>query len=125
MDELKPEAEPSEEGGRTKEEILEMSRKENENGDEREKQYYVKANSFAFSIGLLVAGIIILVTVITSGRCPAEILLITCAMQAVQSFVVALGNRKMKKLYLTIGIVECVLAVFFLVFWILQLCGVA
>ena len=108
----------------SREEILAISREENKHGDEREKQYYLKANALAFSVGLLVAGIIIIVTVLTSGRLPAEILLLTCSMQAVQSIVVAVGTRKLRKMYLVIGITEAVVAVFFLVYWILQLCGV-
>ncbi len=108
----------------SREEILAVSREENKNGDERERQYYGKANSLAFSVGLLIAGIVLLVEVNLDRRFPAEILLLTCAMQAVQSFVVAFGNRKFRKLYLTVGIVEAVLSVVFLVLWILQLCGI-
>lgn len=108
----------------SREEILAGSREENKNGDEREKQYFLKANSFACSIGLLLAGIIILVSSLVEERFPVEVLLITTAMQSAQSFIAARGVRKTRKLYLTVGIAEAVLSVFFLVFWILMLCGV-
>ncbi|MDE6691046.1 MAG: hypothetical protein K2K04_03665 [Clostridia bacterium] len=108
----------------SREEILAMSREENKNGDEREKQFYLKANSFALSIGLLLAGVIILVTSLVESRFPVEVMLITMAMQSVQSFIAARGVRKTRKLYLVVGIAEAVCAVFFLVFWILTLCGV-
>lgn len=108
----------------SREEILAVGREENKNGDERERQYYGKANSLAFSVGLLIAGIILLVEVNLNRRFPPEILLLTCAMQAVQSFVVAFGNRKIRKLYLTVEITEVVLSVAFLVLWIFQLCGI-
>ena len=108
----------------TREEILATARKENENGDEREKQFYLKANSFAFCIGLMLAGIIILVSSLVENRFPIEVLLITTGMQSAQSFIAARGMRKTRKLYLIIGIAETVCAVFFLVFWILMLCGI-
>lgn len=108
----------------TREEILAASREENKNGDERERQGVAKAGSLAFSTGLLIAGVILIVTAIRDDRFPAEIMLIVCGMQAVQNLVVAHGYRKLRKLYLTLGITQAVIAVIFLVFWILQLCGV-
>lgn len=109
----------------TREEILAMSREENKNGDEKERQYFLKANSYAFAIGLLMAGIIILVSSLVQNRLPIEVMLIIMAMQSTQFFIAAHGVRKTRKIYLTLGICFAVLAVVFLVFWILQLCGVA
>ena len=114
----------AESAGLSREEILKASREENKGGDERERQFFLKANSYALSIGLLLAGIIILVSTLADKRFPVEVLLITAAMQSAQAFVAAHGMRKTRKLYLTLGICEAVIAVFFLVFWILQLCGV-
>ena len=108
----------------SREEILAISREENKNGDEREKQYFLKANSFAFAIGLLMAGVIILVSSLVENRFPIEVMLIMIAMEAAQSFIAAHGMRKTRIIYLTLGICFAVLAVFFLVFWILTLCGV-
>lgn len=108
----------------SREQILEASRKENKNGDERERQSYIKANSFAFSIGLFFAGIIILVSSLVEGKFPVNVLLITTAMQAAQAFIVARGVRKIKKFYLSQCILFSVLTVCFLVLWILQLCGI-
>ena len=109
----------------TREEILESSRIENKNGDERERAFFAKACSLGFSVGLMLAGIIIIVTVLTSGRLPMEVLMMMSGMQATQSFIVAVGNKKLRKLYLILGIVECVVFVIFCVLWALQLCGVA
>ncbi|MDE6557750.1 MAG: hypothetical protein K2K39_01450 [Clostridia bacterium] len=108
----------------SREEILAMSREENKNGDEKEKQYFLKANSFAFCIGLMMSGIIILITSLVENRFPIEVLLITTAMQSAQSFIAARGMRKTRKIYLILGICEAVCAVALLVFWILTLCGV-
>ncbi|MDE7257433.1 MAG: hypothetical protein K2N50_05715 [Clostridia bacterium] len=108
----------------TREEILATAREENKDGDEREKQFFVKANSLAVSIGLVFAGLIILVSSLVEKRVPVEVMLIAMAMQSVQAFIAARGVRKTRKLYFAVGIVEAVLAVLFLVIWILQLCGV-
>ncbi|MCI8369416.1 MAG: hypothetical protein HFJ81_07285 [Clostridia bacterium] len=108
----------------TREDILAASRNENKNGDEREKQSFAKAGTLAFSTGLVIAGIILIVTAIRGDRFPVEIMLIVCGMQAVQNIVVAVSNRKLMRLYLILGTVQAIIAVIFLVFWILQLCGV-
>ncbi|MDE6850526.1 MAG: hypothetical protein K2J54_04285 [Clostridia bacterium] len=108
----------------SREEILATAREENKDGDEREKQFFVKANSLAVSIGLVFAGLIILVSSLVEKRVPVEVMLIAMAMQSVQAFIAARGVRKTRKLYLAVGIVEAALAVLFLVIWILQLCGV-
>lgn len=117
-EEQKQEVEP------TREEILAMSRDENKNGDEREKQYYQKANSMAFGTALLVSVAILLVSVIRDGRIPCEIMLLYTASQAVNNLIISRGAVKTKKLYLVLGIAFAVLAVLFLVMWILQMCGV-
>lgn len=109
----------------SRDEILEISRQENKNGDEREKQTYAKANSIGFAIGILVAGIIILVNVIVKDRLPIEVLLIVSSAQAAQSFITAHGVRKTRKLYLTLAIVMTVVSVCFLIMWILYLCGIS
>lgn len=108
----------------TKEQILAGVRKENEKGDEREKQDLVKANSLAMSVGLLIAGIIILVSTLVKDEFPIEIFLVVCGMQAAQSIFVGVKVLRLRKLYLTIGIIECIAFVTFSVLWILQMCGV-
>lgn len=109
----------------SRDEILEISRQENKNGDERERQTYAKASSVAFAVGLLVAGLIILVNVIIKDRLPIEVLLIISSAQAAQSFITAHGVRKTRKLYLTLAILMTVVSVCFLVMWILYLCGIS
>lgn len=109
----------------SREEILAMSREENKKGDEREKQCFAKAGTLAFSAGLLIAAVILIVTSIRNDRFPAEILLMMFGMEAVQSLVIAHGYRKLRKLYFIVGIVQVVCVVCFTVLWILQLCGVA
>ena len=108
----------------SREEILAMSRKENKKGDEREGQWYAKAGTFAFCCGLLLAGIILIVSVFAEDKLRCDILLIVSAMQAVQQIIVGLHNRRLRKVSLTAGIVEAVCSVIFLILWILQLCGV-
>lgn len=109
----------------TREDVLAASRAENKHGDEMEMQWLAKAGTLAFSFGLLLAGIIELVTVIVKGYSPYEVLLIVCGMQTVNSLIVGIrGAKKTKKLYLALGGTFGVLTVIFTVFWILQLCGV-
>lgn len=109
----------------SRDEILEISRQENKNGDERERQTYAKASSVAFAVSLLVAGIIILVNVFVKDRLPIEVLLIITSAQAAQSFITAHGVRKTRKLYLTLAILMTIVSVAFLVMWILYLCGIS
>ena len=109
----------------TKEEILAKSREENKSGDEREKQQYAIANSLGFSVGLMLAGIVVLISVICTDRLPVEVMFVVTAMQSVQALLIGVKVRRQRKLYLSVGIVECVLSVVFLILWILELCGVA
>ena len=109
----------------SKEEILAKSREENKSGDEREKQQYAIANSLGFSVGLMLAGIVVLISVICTDRLPVEVMFVVTAMQSVQALLIGVKVRRQRKLYLTVGIVECVLSVVFLILWILELCGVA
>lgn len=108
----------------SREDILAMSRNENKNGDEKEQQAYVKAGTFAFSAGLVLAGIILIVSVFVEDKLRLDILLLISAMQAVQQLIVGFSHRKMRKVSLVVGIAEAVCAVMFLVLWIIQLCGV-
>lgn len=108
----------------TKEEILAKSREENKNGDEREKQQNSIANSLGFSVGLMLAGIVVIISVICTERLPVEVMFVVTAMQSVQAILIGVKVRQ-RKLDLTIGIVEGVLSAVFLILWILELCGVA
>lgn len=108
----------------SREEILAMSRNENKNGDERERQYFQKGNSAAFATSLLIASVILLAAVIRDDRYPCEIMLLFTASQAVNSLIISKGAVKTRKVYLVLGIAFVILAVFFLVGWILQMCGV-
>ncbi len=122
-DELQTE-EVVQESGLSREEILAASRKENKSFDEREQQAMIKGNSLAMSAGLLIAGIIIIVSVFVKDVFPIEIIVVACGMQAVQSIFIGLSNRKLRKLYLTVGVIEAIAGVCLTVIWILQLCGV-
>ena len=107
-----------------KEQILAKSREENKHGDERERQQYSVANSLGFAIGLMLAGIVVLVTVVCTGRLPVEVMFLVTAMQAAQSLVIGINVRRQRKLYLMVGVIESAMSLVFLIFWILELCGV-
>ena len=109
----------------TKEEILERSRAENKNGDERDRQRYPMGNSIGFSVGLVLAGIVILVSSLCAGRCPFEVVAVVTGMQAAQALYIGITVQRLRKVYLTIGIVEGLCCVCLSVLWILELCGVA
>lgn len=109
----------------SREEILAASRKENKYGDEMSMQWREKAGTLAFSTGLLLSGIVMLVTVLVKNYLPNEVYFIICGMQAVQGLTIGIKcTGKLKKVYLTQGILFAVLTALFLTFWILQLCGV-
>ena len=109
----------------SREEILAASRKENKYGDEMSMQWRDRAGTLAFSAGLLLSGIVMLVTVLVKNYLPYEVYLIICGMQAVQGLAIGIKcSGKIKKVYLIQGILFAVLAALFLAVWILQLCGV-
>ena len=109
----------------SKEAILEASRKENKYGDERERQGVLTANSLAMSTGLLIGGIVMLVSVIVTGKLPIEIWLIIGGMESVQFIVNAVKMSKQRAMYIVLSVCMGVCFIAFTVLWILQLCGVA
>ena len=109
----------------SREEILAASRKENKYGDEMSMRWRERAGTLAFSAGLLLSGIVMLVTVLVKNYLPYEVYFIICGMQAVQGLIIGIKcTGKIKKVYLTLGIMFAVFTAIFLTIWILQLCGV-
>lgn len=109
----------------SRDQILEASRKENKYGDEMSMQWREKAGTLAFSTGLLLSGIVMLVTVLVKNYLPYEVYLIICGMQAVQGLAIGIKcSGRIKKVYLIQGVLFAVLTALFLAVWILQLCGV-
>ena len=107
----------------SREEILEMSREENKNGDEREKQIYKNAIQIAYSIGLILTGIILLVSSIID-KLPSELLIVYMGMSGATGLYCGIKFTKRRRLFLASGIICTITCVFFVVFWILELCGV-
>ncbi|MGN1104398.1 MAG: DUF6442 family protein [Candidatus Coproplasma sp.] len=108
----------------SKEDILEASRKENKNGDERERQGMLSANSLAMSVGLFIGGIVMLVSALVNGKIPLEIWLIIGGMESVQFIGNAVKMSKQRVIYIVLSVLMCLCFISFLVFWILELCGV-
>lgn len=108
----------------SREEILAISRKENKNGDEREAQALRKGYQLAFSVGVLLIGVIVLVKVILSGKMPAELWIVYMAMLATWSLYYSVKTGKHKGLFIASGTLSFIACVFWTVYWILQLCGV-
>ncbi|MGN0823940.1 MAG: DUF6442 family protein [Candidatus Coproplasma sp.] len=109
----------------SKEEILEASRKENKNGDERERQGMLTAQSLAMSTGLFIGGIVILVSVLVTGKISVEIWLILCGMQTTQAIVNAVKMSKQRVIYIVLSVIFALCFIAFCVLWILEMCGVA
>ncbi|MGN0807380.1 MAG: DUF6442 family protein [Candidatus Coproplasma sp.] len=109
----------------SKEDILAASRKENRNGDERERQGMLTANSLAMSTGLLIGGIVMLVSVIVTGKLPLEVWLVIGGMESVQFIVNAVKMSKQRVLYIVLSVLMCLCFISFVILWILELCGVA
>lgn len=111
----------------TREEILAASREENKKGDERQSLYAAKVNVIAFSVGFVLAAIIFTVSSIMDHHYPLEILLVLAATQAVQNLITAFNKTKDRKTSVILGIIgfiEALIAILYLVYWILQRCGV-
>ena len=109
----------------SKEDILAASRKENKNGDERERQGMLTANSLAMSISLLVVAIVLIVSMFVKGEIPFEIMMIYTSILTTQSIVNAVKMSKLRVLYIFSGVTIGLGFIAFTVFWILELCGVA
>lgn len=107
----------------TREEILAISREENKNGDEREKQLYKSAIQIAYSVGSLLTGIIVLVSSVFD-KVPAELMIIYTAMTGTMALYCGIKFTKRKRLFLACGGGLLAICVFFIVYWILGLCGV-
>ncbi len=107
----------------SKEEILAKSRKENENGDEREQQALYRAGYAATSIGFFLYGIISVVLA-ALGRHSYEMNIVVFAIIGTMYTILGLNNAKHKRVFLTSGIVCILSSVTTLVCWILELCGV-
>ena len=108
----------------SREEILAISRKENKNGDERDMQANQRGMGFAYSVGILICGLVYLVDVIVGREMPYELMMAYMGMTATWSIYYAIKNTKHRPLFWACGIVCAITFIFFTVFWILKLCGV-
>lgn len=108
----------------SREQILEASRKENKNGDEREMQAYNKSLQLAFGVGMICLGVIMLVNVIVEDILPLEMWICFSAMMATMGLYYGIKTVKRKWLFLTEGIIGVITFIFMLVAWILKLCGI-
>lgn len=109
----------------SKEDILAASRKENKNGDERERQGMLTAQSLAMSVGLLVVAIVMLVSTFVKGKIPFEIMMIYTSILTTQSIVNAVKMSKLRVLYIFSGVTIGLGFIASALFWIVELCGVA
>lgn len=109
----------------TRDEILAASRKENKNGDERETQTYNKALQLGYSVGFMCLALIMLVNIIVQDVLPVEMWISFSAIWATSGLYYGIKtNTKRRALFLTEGIFCSGTFIFFLVAWILRLCGV-
>ena len=108
----------------SREQIFAISRKENKKGDEREVQENLKGMGFAYSVGILICGIVYLVDVLTGRETPFELMMAYTGMTAVWAIYYAVKTSKHRALFVACGVLSTVAFLFFTVFWILKLCGV-
>lgn len=108
----------------SREQILAISRKENKKGDEREVQENLKGMGFAYSVGILICGIVYLVDVLAGRETPVELMMAYMGMTAVWAIYYAVKTSKHRALFVACGVLSTVTFLFFTVFWILKLCGV-
>ena len=83
----------------TREKILAISRKENKYGDEMDNYIYKTAIQIAYSVGLLLSGIIILVSTIFS-ELPAELIIVYMGMMAATGLYCGAKFTKRRALFL-------------------------
>lgn len=107
----------------TRDEILARSRAENRHGDERDNHIYKSAIQIAYSIGLILTGIIMLVSSIL-GELPAELMIVYMGMTGTMGLYCGIRFTKRKPLFIACGVICLIASAFFTVYWILQLCGV-
>lgn len=108
----------------SREEVLAASRKENKNGDEREMQSYNKALQLAYGVGMICLSVIMLVNIIVKDTLPLEMWICFSAVMATQGIYYGIKTAKRKWLFLFEGIFGVACFIFFLVAWILELCGI-
>lgn len=107
----------------TREDILAASRNENKNGDEREKQIYKNAIQIAYSIGFILTCVIMLVSSVM-GKLSAELMIVYTGMSGTMGLYCGIKFTKRKPLFLACGAVCLFACAVFIVYWILQLCGI-
>ena len=108
----------------TRDEILAISRQENKQGDEREKNLYGKGLQIAYSIGVILIGVISLVNAIVVDKTPVELWIVYMGITSVWALYYGIKVGKHRPLFLTCGILCGIACIFFIVIWILGLCGV-
>ncbi len=106
-----------------REEILNKSRLENKNGDERELQVNAKAGNIAFRFGVLMCMLMVVIErlLCSTSTISSPLFAVYCFMTAVSELYVGITLKSKKGLYL--GIVFGILCVLFLVFFILDCVG--
>ncbi len=107
----------------SKEEILDRSRKENKNGDERENEYLYKGAYIATAVGFILYGIISIVLAVFD-KVSYEMNIVTFAIIGTMYTVFGFKTTKRKPLFLAAGFICLTASVAMLICWILQLCGV-
>ena len=108
----------------TREQILEISRKENKRGDERDMQVNTRGMAMAYSVGVLVVALVNLVNVLVGRGMVVELMMAYAGMTAVWSIYYVVKTGKHKALFWVCGILCAITFLFFSAFWILKLCGV-
>ena len=105
-----------------KEEILALSREENKGRDEMERDAYTKAGQLAVGMG----GLVCMVIIMLEGMVKKTVNMGTWAVWMTMSSTMLLCKyaRLKKKHELVFGLIEAVLAVFFLTLHILSILGI-
>ena len=106
----------------SREEILERSRKENaKTGDERERKLLNNGLFVMLMAGAAVLLLVYLVNLICFERDGWEIVAIFFVMGGVSSIWQGIYGKKYKKVFLSVGIMQLIVSIAFLVLWILPL----
>lgn len=108
----------------TKEEILAKSREENKNGDEMQKSGAKIAAGIAISVGMVIACLVMVLSLIFDAEVPMAVSIIVFAILSAYFIFLGIKGSKFRKFLLACGILVAICDVILIVLWILELCGV-
>lgn len=99
-----------------KSKILERARQEKRKGQEYENREMMKNSNWSLLVGVIAAAIMMLIEYLNQGTVNSPLIVMVSAMAGVMNFLD--GIKVKKKIFIFLGILESVLAIFFFVYFL-------